>query len=69
MSGGTQMRVTPTHELRLADGYGTTPCEAVVLGRFLSTVRVRSGTYWERGRVETRVVCTENLTRLTEVAP
>ena len=48
--------MTPTHTLKLADGYGQTQCELLDMAGPLATVRVSSGAYWERTRAETRVV-------------
>jgi len=48
--------MTPTHTLKLADGYGSTPCEILAVTGPLATVRVNAAAYWERDRFEVRVV-------------
>ena len=57
--------MTPTHILKLADGYGQTQCELLTVTGPLATVRVNGGAYWERTRPETRVVRVEQLSPIS----
>jgi len=53
--------MTMTHTLKLADGYGSAPCELRAVSEGLATVRVNAAAYWERDRFEVRVVGAVNL--------
>ena len=56
--------MTPTHTLKLADGYGTTQVELIKSDGLLSTVRITDNAYFEKPRYTVRVVRTADLTAL-----
>lgn len=55
----------PTHTLKLADGYGSTPCELLDTFGPLATVRVPAGAYWQSSHPSTRTVLLADLSPLT----
>lgn len=56
--------MTPTHWLKLADGYGQKACEVLRTEGPLFIVQCLTGAYWEPDRLDTRVVRTDNLARM-----
>ena len=58
--------MTPTHRLKLADGYGEKAVELISKDDFLALVRCSTGAYWEPDRLTTKVVRTTNLTPLPQ---